>query len=269
MRRRRHLVVSGLLACCLVLAGCNGLGGTDVEPTVTPVPVPDTTPVGVTGDGIDVDRLADGHRAALSAANYSLEIEERVVIDGRVRRVTTRHREVSRNADAYAITRRERTVNFSPSNYAGATGYWYNGTVEYIRYDNGTTPQYARFEGSASGPLLDPTEHRTIAGLFAAFGVEGTAPTRAGNGSYTIRSETLTTPAQVPRTVYIVAPRNGTLRAVVGERGIVRRYRVTYTGTLAGTEQSASVVREIRVTGVGETRVRPPAWVAEARRTVR
>lgn len=269
MDSRRRLTLAALLACCLVLAGCNAIGGGEPTPSVTPAPVPDTTPVGISDDGLNVDRLADAHRGALLATNYTMEIAERVVIDGRVRRVTTRRREVAQGARAYVIDRRERTVEFSPSNYAGATGYWYNGTVEFIRYSNGTTPAYARFERRTSGPLLDPTEHRTVAGLFAAFAVEGTVPTRRASGEYAVRSDALTAPEQIPGTVYIVAPRNGTLRAVVDERGIVRRYRVSYTGTLAGTERTARVIRETRLTAIGTTRVRPPAWVATARRTVR
>ena len=263
-----------LLCVSLLLAGCQGLAGTGGESgdatgtrTVTPAPVPapERASAGVSAAGLDAGALAESHRAVLSGTNYTLTLTERLVIDGDPRRVTTRRRQVVTGARAYLVTRTERTREFAPSNYAGVTGYWYDGTTEFVRYAPGAERRYAARDSAGTGLLADPTEHRTVAGMVRAFDTAEATPRRLPNGTVQVRAERLSRSNRIPEPGYFVSPRNATLRLAVSPGGFVRRYRVAYTATIAGTDRQVRVVRELAVTDVGRTAVAPPAWAGEAR----
>jgi len=253
-----------LLVICLLLAGCQGLVGVDERssdtPTVTPAVVPDQASEAFSAEGVDAGRLAELHRQALVRTNYTLTLSERLVIDGDPRRVTTRRRQVGAEARAYGITRTERTENFAPSNYAGIEGYWYNGSTELIRYPRSAGQRYEEVENPSQGLLTDPTEHRTIEGMVSAFDTKAGTRERLPNGSYLVRTGELSRADRIPGLGYFVDPRNATLSLVVNPRGFVERYRVSYSATIAGTDRQVEVSRELKVTRVGRTAVRPPAW---------
>lgn len=261
--------VAFLLGGCLVFAGCQALMGADERspetPTVTPASVPERTSVGVSTDGVDAARLAERHREVLTWTNYTLVLTERLVIDGEPRRITTRRRQVGPDARAYLVTRTERTDDFAPSNYAGIAGYWYDGSTELIRYSESTRQRYEAVEEPGLGLLDDPTEHRTIARMVRAFNTATATQQRFPNGSYRVRAGTLSGSTGIPELGYFVAPRNATLTLTVAPRGFVKRYRVAYTANIAGTDRQVRVVRELRVSRVGQTTVRPPPWAEAAR----
>lgn len=257
-----------LLGICLLLSGCQGLvavdEGSSTTPTVTPAPVPERTSAGVSADAVDADRLAESHRLVLSRTNFTLALRERLVIDGERRRVTTRRRQVAPGGRAYLVTRTERTADFAPSNYAGVTGYWYNGSTELVRYARDAPQRYAEVDDPGPGLLDDPTEHRTVGGMVGAFDTAALTSTRLSNGSYRVRADNLSQSTQIPELGYFVAPTNATLRLTVDRRGFVGSYRVAYTATIAGTDRRVRVVRELDVTRVGQTAVEPPAWPVRA-----
>ena len=257
-----------LLGVGLLLAGCQGFvdePATTETPTVTPAPVPEQEPTGLSAGEVDAGPLAEGHRAALSRTNYTLTVTERLFIDGEPRRVTTRTRRVGRGGRAYLVTRTERTNRFAPSNYAGMTGYWYDGSTELIRYAADARRRYDRSDSPGNGLLDDPTEARTVAGTVRAFDTEATAPRQLADGSFHVRVEGLARPNRIPELGYFVSPRNGTLRLTVDQNGFVRWARLAYDATLAGTDRQVHVVRELTVTDVGETAVDPPGWAGRAR----
>lgn len=258
-----------LLGVCLLLAGCQGftdpVDRSPETPTLTPAPVPERAGGSVSADGVDAGQLAERHRQSLSRTNYTLTLTERLVIDGEPRRVTTRRRLVAPDARAYLLTRTERTTDFAPSNYAGITGYWYNGSTELLEYARNTGPRYDAVDDPGPGLLDDPTEHRTIAGILRAFETTETTPRRLPDGSYRLRTDDLSASARLPELGYFVAPRNASLEATVHRRGFVQHYRVAYTATIAGSDRQVRVVRELRVTDTGRTTVTPPAWAGMAR----
>ena len=51
----------------------------------------------------------------------------------------------------------------------------------------------------------------------------------------------------------------GTLFALIDERGLVREYRVRYT--VATPNETYTAVRHVRVVALGETAVEKPGWV--------
>lgn len=252
----------------MLLAGCQGLVGVDERAdstsTVTPAPVPDQASEAVSADGVDAGRLAETHRQALARTNYTLTLEERLVIDGEPRRVTTRRRQVEAEGRAYRITRTERTEAFAPSNYAGIAGYWYNGSTELVRYPPSTGQRYKAVENPSQGLLNDPTEHRTIEGMVSAFDTKTGTRERLPNRSYLVRTNDMSQSARIPRLGYFVNPRNATFSLTVTPRGFVERYRVSYAATIAGTDRQVRVVRKLEVTRVGRTAVQPPAWAGAA-----
>lgn len=255
-----------LLGTCLLLGGCQGFVGAEEEsagtPTVTAVPVPQDEGSGVSSEGVNAARLAETHRQVLSGTNYTLTLQNRLIIDGDPRRVTTRSRRVASGAREYRITRTEQTSNFAPSNYAGVTGYWYNGSSELFRYARETSQRYTAVDKPGRGLLNDPTEHQTIAGMLRAFDTETVTPKRLSNGSYRLRVADLSRSTGIPELGYFVAPRNATLRMTVDRRGYVKSYRVAYAATIAGTDRQVLVIRRLTVSRVGQTQVTPPDWAS-------
>lgn len=252
-----------VLACLLVLAaGCSGLAGED-PPTATevePAPVPADPPPGVSeGGGVDsvtllsshVDQLRDGsatvtERRVERFANGSLRFD---------RTTTTYHGPVDR---FYVVQTVEGT---DPGAYGATEG-------RYERWANGTLGVAAVRDGDGDGVSFEPAypgqfrvnNFERLYPLFTA--LEPTVRQRRGGEVVFVASATR---EQVPGGFAedpVQDVHNVTFEATITPAGLVRSYRLSYTGTVDGA--TVHVTERLRYEDVSATDVPRPAWVDEA-----
>lgn len=246
----------------LVAAGCSGLAGEDT-PTATPVepaPVPVDPPPGVSEGGSvesitllssHVDQLRDGsatvtERRTERFANGSLRFD---------RTTTSYHGPVDR---FYVVQTVEGT---DPGAYGATQG-------RYERWANGTLGVAAVRDGDGDGVTFEPAypgqfrinNFDRLYPLFAA--LEPTVTEERGEEVVFVARATR---ERVPggfgedpiRNVH-----NVTFVATITPTGLVRSYRIRYTGTVDGA--TVHVTERVRYEDVSATEVPRPAWVDEA-----
>jgi len=252
------------LACCLVVAGCNGIEGGGETPTVTPAPVPIDESVVPPAAVSDSSTLATRHATVLAATNYTVVTRERITAGNRTLRVDRNRREVARGGTAYSL-RREREVSAArTATVAPRVAYWYNGTLAVARTWATEETSY-HVASNASGPLVTPSERATLARFAAVFELTAfEVTTGTDEGVTVLRSTRVGEPAAVPRASFVERPRNASVVVRVTDAGYVDEYRYTYEGTVVGMNTSVRVVRQTRFVAVGETDVTAPEWVGRA-----
>jgi hypothetical protein len=125
-------------------------------------------------------------------------------------------------------------------------------------FPNGTTTVIS-FDRNSDGRT--PTLELVV----AAFDTQVAGRTPCGPHScYRVRSTELGDPDHLERAVLLPEEwtvTDGTLFALIDERGLVREYRVRYT--VATPNETYTAVRQVRYTALGETVVVKPGWVDE------
>ncbi len=241
----------------VALGGCNGLVTPDgLGPT--PAAVPDERPPGVTATG-DVRTLAllENHTATLR--DRSLTLRERRVerfANGTLRR--NRTTALFAGSERYYLDERYRgEVPWTAGPGSGRYERWGNGSlgVEAITTDEET--RYGR-ERPDIGPV---TRFDRLYLLFST--LEPTAMRDTGDG-IVLRAAGVT---GVDLTDPVADLRNVTFVARIDSEGVVREYRLSYTGTVDGT--TVRVTERAAFTDLGRTEVPRPAWVGEAVRRLR
>lgn len=267
------------LACCLVVAGCNGLAGpTDSdgqgEGTLTPAPVPTDTasgeddrgtpapatlPPGVSPAGIEnVSRLARAHRATLEGRSYVwLETENTArTTSGSVGRWSRRVNRTVVGAGGYRHDS-DRRLDWpgtglldwiNRSTYVeGAVGFRRLRTAEgssYARVSAGSGDRF-RLAASASIERFVPDGPATVVPV-------------ERDGRRLVRVEIRPGPeTQLPGT------RNYSATLLVTPEGFVRSLEVHFA--TSGDRTLEWISYEFRYTRVGNASVRRPAWIAAAR----
>ena len=259
-----------VLVVCVVLAGCNGVFGTESDertPTLTPVAVPTDEPTptsvpqlapGLTAEGVvNASALAAAHTAAFE--NTSFTVQETVVY---------------RSEDGTPIRRIESTTRVGDDGRFRVTKRW-NGS---------TTLQQVEYYGDGERVLVattganDTTTYRRLTPRTVA--AQRSSVLGAGSG----RIETMFVAAETRvagrterngTTVYRLVPtgargnssntatvlnRSVSVRARVTERGLVRNYTLTQRLSDDGAGGAKTIVVSARYTAIGATDVKRPTW---------
>ena len=267
---RRSVAVVGLVSFVL-LAGCAGGFGfdtnTDAAPTLTPAPVPtddllSDLPPGLSEDGItDSFALADTHAEALTNTSFTVR-RNRTLVAANGTRLVDRS-SVQRVDDTQRRSTVERTFDGTVVQFfrgpVERVESWFNGTLWIQRRQRTNETKYRMLPPLGAADL-------TARQQLVSYYVEGesTAVTTT-NGRIRLRANLRPRIANSPTTPAV----NVTERTVVltlTETGRVERYRAEYTGRLVNDlDTTVEGTRIVRFTGLGETNVERPDWIAAAR----
>lgn len=272
---RRALLAAAVV---LLLAGCNGFGGTPTR-TATPAPVPTVgedarLAPGVTGEGVtDPSALGEAHARVVENTSYRLMMNRSV-------RFTNGTRYQFVGFDIRLAADRDYRLTLRTAG-PGAPGIL------------GSPPASAEFYGDGETYVRALTrENRTTYSSYAppnnyvgtwdfwvstfAFGAPartdlavlfGSIETRiAGVETVDDRRILRVVGSRVVSPAFVDGPyddpRNLRLRARIDERGLVRAYRLRYRATYRG--EPVVVRRTVHYEGVGNTTVERPPWFDRA-----
>lgn len=275
------------LAALLVLAGC-GAPASPAErtATLTPAPVPtgDASLVGAEG-GAEPARLVEGRRLApglrtggvadpfalarahgwiLSNRSYTRADSRTVIDENGTLRATRTDLLVASGGVPFRL---ERSAASSPrydveSPYSVAAVY-HDGDRAFYRVVDGN----ASYRTDGSVPPAEVVPDRTGRGefvaLLTAFRWDVQPIAFGGDQYYRLTSTAFTAPNVLDDAYLLTDPRNAEARVLVDERGQVQRYRLEYETTYDG--RTVGVTETVRWSDVGETTVREPDWLAQAR----
>lgn len=282
MRRPLHAV---LLACLVLLAGCNGLGATDASPPVDPTadgtptvgtPTGGATtrtaafPPGVTGNGVAAPfELSNAHANALADTSYTVrETRELREANGTLRsgEVETNRMAAERGRYRYDLAVDGTAERFYGGS-AGTLAYYANGSAvaRKTAYPNGNAAYGMEYD--PDGELADPAAifHGTprnderIAVLLNR--LDATVEPRE-NGTYLIRAAAFTGEGLTMGGTAVSNVSNVEFSATVESSGLVRGYHLLFEGTVDG--QRVSGVERVRYSKVGSTTVEEPDWYGKA-----
>lgn len=265
-----------LVAALVLLAGCGGAARD--APPVTPAPVPTRTApgadTGTVSAPLDLNRsaaLAAAHERALNGSSYT--VRRTVTVerpDGTiVRRVTTTARLAANRSRFYAA----RSIVEPGRTTSGE--FWSDGERLLRALTYGDSTIYL----AVPARLYEPRDRRVVRpassgdeidAVFGAVDVRvvdrlaRNVPGESGDAAEAYYAISGRGPGLTGRLDPAVgtAPRNVTLRAIVGSSGIVYQFRLSYTVTVDGG--TARVTRTVRYVGIGTTRVGRPPWYDEA-----
>lgn len=276
-----------IVLVCVILAGCSSTAGNPTPSrTVSPAPVPSpdapTTPApfppGLTANGVDDPTdLAAAHATALNGsyvlrANQTFRAENGSLLAQRA--ITVR---LGPNHERFYTTLRVRGP-LATHEYGTPpirAEFWSDGE-QYLRAVNGTeygtyTPAVSYSGGYVIGTgeywvtVVAPggQPHQDIAPLFSATELRVTSRDhRYGRVRYRLRSVDRSQREPLARIEPVDDIRNLSFKTTVDGRGLVKSYRLTYTGQLYG--RTVRVTRTVRYAGVGTTTVPQPAWYDKA-----
>jgi len=142
-----------------------------------------------------------------------------------------------------------------------------NGTVAVRKLTVGENNTY-RIYTDASGTPIDPatvahgtpTNDDRISTLFSY--AESVKVERHNASTYTVEATVFTTESLIVGGTTIQNVSVDSFTATITADGLVQRYELELSGTLAG--QPVSVTERVEYTAVGSTTVEPPAWVETA-----
>ncbi|WP_255151578.1 DUF7537 family lipoprotein [Halorarius halobius] len=265
---RRLAVLAVALA--LVVAGCTAsapTASTD-SPTVTPAPVP--TPDSVPGPGLspvgieDPEAVVDAHARALRDRSVAVTVERSLSYANGTDRTYTRVVEhAAANRSRYRISVTHRGLLAPPD--GRRVTYFADGTrvlkavvTDDARYRVVRGPDDAPIR-PAEGPVA-PVHAAALTDIFAP--VESTRVELAGRspdgvGRYRLTA-TEVNASVLARNQPVETVRRAHVETVVTDRGVVRRVRLRYVGTLDGRRVVGT--QRIVYEDVGNTTVRRPAW---------
>jgi hypothetical protein len=253
--RRAALALCGLV----LLAGCSGLAGDDRRTPVEPAPVPVDPPPGVSeGGSVDSVALLSSHVGLLrdGSATVTERRTERFA-NGSLRfdrETVTYHGPVDR---FYVVQTVEGT---DPRAYGASEGRyerWANGTVGVSATRTGDGVEYE----SAYPGQFRINQFERLYPLFATLEPTVQEHRRDGRTVFVARATRARLPGGFGEEP-VTDLRNVSFRATVRPDGLVRSYRLTYTGSVDGAR--VRVVEELRYEDVSETTVPRPDWVDTA-----
>lgn len=240
----------------VALAGCGGfVGDSPRERTVTPAPVPESTPTpadrsaiapGVGGARvIDADRLARAHRQAAQNRSYRWTERQRSTRFG--------------TTDSITITTQLWVQHERLYRYRLSTSWTFANTSEYtagsLRYRREVGRSGYRYSMEPSTTVTRRFGGRAERAIsrYLSVGAATVARTQIdGQRYYRI---TGTTDA-IPDTGDVD---NYSVRALVAPSGFVRSLTVRYDDVIGENHQRIDY--QFRYADVGETQVHPPAWI--------
>ncbi|WP_254272073.1 hypothetical protein [Haloarcula marina] len=253
-----------VLACTLVLAGCGGFTTADEAATVTPAPVPTDGiqfPPGVTADGVVPSALASAHAGSLATTDYTITTQQvvRETDDDEVVRQTTHTRWVAANASHYRGQYRQNASQYRAGWSTTAVDYWSNGTIVATRYENRRGEvTLLRWAAENDELLTDLADEQRLEGELAA--AEYRVVRRNADGDVVVAGARLRDPERLVTPLFVRDIENLSVRMHVRYDGTVVARRLTYDAVLSS--RSVRIVRETRITEMGETTVERPSWVA-------
>jgi hypothetical protein len=275
---RRSTAIAALLATVIVLSGCSGTFGNGTStPTVTPAEVPpvestEALAPGLTEAGIDDPvALVGAHERVLRNASYtvSADIDERFA-SGELRRRKAANGQYAAGTTPYRL-RVELAGTALPEPVPYRTTVWSDGERGLKAVTRNDTTRYLAvrdlrpgFAGSRTLYALGPAEENNLQSLFAAADrgtVERIERNTTGPARYRITTDRFSRPnlsAIRPPT----AIESAAFSAVVDSRGIIREYRLEYSGEIDG--RPVHGVERVRFTDIGTTTVERPPWSDEA-----
>jgi hypothetical protein len=264
-------------ALCLVailsIGGCSGLDGGSAETTpaeVTPAGVPavddarDLAP-GLTERGVvDARALLDAHERFRENRSYTVatNLTERFE-NGALRRskgVEARYGPGERTYELAATL-----AGPALPSVADRTRIWSNGERSARAVTVGGETTVYRVNRSdvdlvdaRTRYALATTDTNNLRTLFGSIAGERVRPVDSGNETrYRITADSLDDPP-VSAVRPIENVENTTFSAVIEPSGLIRSYRLTYTGTIDG--RTVSGVETVRYTNVGATTIVRPEW---------
>jgi hypothetical protein len=144
-------------------------------------------------------------------------------------------------------------------NYTAALAL--NGSVVATRYrDQSGETEHVRWPAESGGPVTDLSGRGSLEQLLRA--VDLTVVERTAAGGVVLAGPAFREGDRLVTPLFVEEPRNVSVRLVVRKDGTVTDQRVAYDATLGS--RSVRVVREFRVTAIGETTVDRPPWVENA-----
>ncbi len=263
-----------MLVVCVVLAGCNGVFGSDAgtpERTLTPAAVPTDEPTptpvpqlapGLTGEGVvNASALAAAHDATLDDTSFT------------VRRTVT-----YRTRNGTSIRRIESVTRVADDGRFRITKRW-NGSTPLRRvayYDDGErllvattgTDDATTYRQASPGTVVAQRSSVAAAGsrrietMFVA-GETVVAGRTERNGTTVYRLVPAETLRRSPETTTGLG-RAVSVEARVTDRGRVRSYTLVQRLSGEGSDGAASIVVSTRYSRVGSTDVERPAWYGTA-----
>ncbi|MBX0323768.1 hypothetical protein EGH21_12085 [Halomicroarcula sp. F13] len=251
-----------VLACALVLAGCSGFTTSGSTETVTPAPVPTDGlryPPGVTDDGVVPSALASAHAGALSTDSYTLTSEQRAYDeDGDLERRTDHVRWVGANASTYRGHFQQNATEYRAGWSTTRVDYWANRSIVATRYENQRGEvTLLRWPAENSDLLTDLTDQQRLEGELAA--VEMRVARREADGDVVLVGSSPRDSEQLVTPLFAREVENVSVRMRVRYDGTVVARRLSYDAVLSSDR--VHIVREVRITDVGETTVERPDWV--------
>lgn len=271
-----HSLLVLALASAAMLAGCGGYLGTDPSQTSTPkitaAPVPTDIPTpdrsvrkvpGLSEHGVaNPFELGRTHRAVLSNQSYTQQTNEttRFANDSLRLQTTT----VVRVVQADDGTRTLRETAYDGPVSPAATPFSTAARIESYADERAHVRVTFR-NGTTAVQSFDRTgvQSHTLELVFSAFETRIAGTIECGNRTcYVVRSSLLDSPGSLADALVRVEGgnvRNGSLLALVDERGLVHEYQVRYT--VETPSHTYTAVRRVHYTALGETVVERPDWV--------
>lgn len=271
---------SAVLAVALLvaLAGCNAAPGGDGTTTAATTseatrdgtatgtgPGDADPPPGVSASGVtDPDELVDAHDGVLRNTSYT--VESNVTVRGEGALLARTNATVRVAAGGHPAFQRYRVGGERPES-VGLYGYdvetWHDGNATWYATDGPNGTDYRRVPGERGRSLGAQTGRDHLHALFT--GLNATVAGTETRDGATLHRLGATRPGDAESLVGTLRGdevANVSLTALVGEDGVVHRYRVGYDATVE--DSTVRVERAVRFTALGETTVERPAWYDEA-----
>jgi len=239
--------VAVLVGLLVLLSGCQGVLNDRTAQTVTPAPVPTASESAT----VNIDRLPQRHRAALSGQSYTVTVRMQVQYENDTRGHLTDQFAVG-PAESYRYERRLQPPYPGPEENLTI---WQNGSHGVVSEtaENGTTTVYTQ----TSPGVGDLTLGTVLRGLLNGFDLsaERTDTGRLVSGSQD-RTQNVPVPPELQNGT------NATLEAEIRD-DIVRNLTIQYHAEAPDLNQSVAVRLAFTIEAIGETTPTRPGWADE------